>query len=122
MIFHDEVQNERAKKIVESLKDNTDQLELVKSRKLTLDVSNFLKMIFGNAKLNSILGFGCGEAFQQHFNTTKFNERTVNWLAGNIHSNIDFWRENSNYFCDTLTHITQFSLLRQQKQTKRRLF
>ena len=41
MIFHDEVQNERAKKIVESLKDNTDQLELVKSRKLTLDVSNF---------------------------------------------------------------------------------
>ena len=41
MIFHDEVQSERAKKIIESLKSNTDQLELVKSRKLTLDVSNF---------------------------------------------------------------------------------
>ena len=59
MIFHDEVQNERAKKIVESLKDNTDQLELVKSRKLTLDVSNFKKDFWQRKISNSILGFGC---------------------------------------------------------------
>ena len=60
MIFHDEVQSERAKKIIESLKSNTDQLELVKSRKLTLDVRVTFKIIFGKAiSKNSILGFGC---------------------------------------------------------------
>ena len=60
MIFHDEVQSERAKKIIESLKSNTDQLELVKSRKLTLDVRVTFKIIFGKAISKiSILGFGC---------------------------------------------------------------
>eukprot|EP00093_Oithona_nana_P006571 06571.XXX_150307_151858_1 [CDS] Oithona nana genome sequencing. len=57
MIFHDEVQNERAKKIVESLKDNTDQLELVKSRKLTLDASD-AERLFSNISIrqNSMKG------------------------------------------------------------------
>ena len=40
MIFHDDLQNERAKKIIGKLKSNqSDQLELVKTRKLVLDVS-----------------------------------------------------------------------------------
>lgn len=57
MIFHDEVQSERAKKIIESLKSNTDQLELVKSRKLTLDASD-AERLFSNISIrqNSMKG------------------------------------------------------------------
>ena len=59
LVFHDNLQNERAKKIIGALKINQcDQLELIKTRKLLLDV-RFIETIFGIfLGIDFISGFG----------------------------------------------------------------